>query len=146
MAAAAVGQYSYNIVVNYMNSRKANEAVSNETSQEKPRIDAKKEDEQPEQAAKKDQKEQKEQAEQKDGEGTSFFSSWFVKGFYEGGFEEKMTKREAALILGVRESATPERIKEAHRRILILNHPDRGGSALIAAKVNEAKDLLMKGK
>ena len=75
-----------------------------------------------------------------------FFSSLFERGYYEGGFEEKMSKREAALILGVRESATVERIKDAHRRILLLNHPDRGGSALIAAKINEAKDLLLKGK
>lgn len=29
-------------------------------------------------------------------------SSWFSKRFYEGGFEDKMTRREAALILGVR--------------------------------------------
>lgn len=74
------------------------------------------------------------------------FASWFAKNFYDGGFEEKMSKREAALILGVRESATVERIKDAHRRILIRNHPDRGGSAHLAAKINEAKDLLLKGK
>lgn len=78
--------------------------------------------------------------------GGIFSGSWFARNFYDGGFEEKMTRREAALILGVRESATPERIKDAHRRILLLNHPDRGGSAYIAAKVNEAKALLMKGK
>lgn len=77
---------------------------------------------------------------------SSPFASWFAKNFYDGGFEEKMSKREAALILGVRESATVERIKEAHRRVLLLNHPDRGGSAHIAAKINEAKDLLLKGK
>ena len=77
---------------------------------------------------------------------SSMFSSWFAKNYYEGGFEDKMTKREAALILGVRESATAERIKDAHRRILLLNHPDRGGSAFVAAKINEAKDLLIKGK
>ena len=76
----------------------------------------------------------------------SFASSWFAKTFYEGGFEDKMTRREAALILGVRESATVERVKEAHRRILVLNHPDKGGSAYLAAKINEAKDLLLKGK
>ena len=75
-----------------------------------------------------------------------FFASFFARNFYDGGFEDKMTKREAALILGVRESAKIERIKDAHRKILLLNHPDRGGSAFIAAKVNEAKDLLMKGK
>ena len=78
--------------------------------------------------------------------GASIFASWFEKNYYEGGFEDKMTKREAALILGVRESATGERIKDAHRRILLLNHPDRGGSAYVAAKINEAKDMLIKGK
>jgi hypothetical protein len=76
----------------------------------------------------------------------SMFTSWFARTFYDGGFEDKMSRREAALILGVRESATPERIKDAHRKVLILNHPDRGGSAYIAAKINEAKDLLMKSK
>jgi hypothetical protein len=74
------------------------------------------------------------------------FATWFARNFYDGGFEDKMSKREAALILGVRESASVDRIKEAHRRILLLNHPDRGGSAFIAAKINEAKDLLLKGK
>ena len=78
--------------------------------------------------------------------GAGMFSGWFAKNFYHGGFEEKMTKREAALILGVREHATADRIKDAHRKILILNHPDRGGSPLLSAKINEAKDLLLKGK
>ena len=76
----------------------------------------------------------------------NFSSTWFARNFYDGGFEEKMSKREAALILGVRESATSERIKDAHRRILIINHPDKGGSAFLGAKINEAKDLLLKGK
>ena len=74
------------------------------------------------------------------------FSTIFARTFYDGGFEEKMTRREAALILGVRESASIERVKDAHRRILLLNHPDRGGSAFLAAKINEAKDLLLKGR
>ena len=76
----------------------------------------------------------------------NFSSTWFARNFYDGGFEDKMTKREAALILGVRESATSERIKDAHRRILVINHPDKGGSAYLGAKINEAKDLLLKGK
>lgn len=76
----------------------------------------------------------------------SWMSEWFSKNFYDGGFEEKMSKREAALILGVRESASVERIKEAHRRVMLLNHPDKGGSAYLTAKVNEAKDLLLKGR
>jgi len=37
-----------------------------------------------------------------------------------------MTRREAALILGLRESAPQERVREAHRRIMIANHPDAG--------------------
>ena len=79
-------------------------------------------------------------------EESSFFGSWFARNFYQGGFEDKMTKREAALILGVREHANTDRIKDAHRKILILNHPDRGGSPLISAKINEAKEVLLKGR
>lgn len=75
---------------------------------------------------------------------TQFFN--MKSNYYEGGFEDKMTKREAALILGVRESSTEKRIKEAHRKLLILNHPDTGGSTYLSGKVNEAKDLLLKGR
>jgi DnaJ family protein C protein 19 len=78
----------------------------------------------------------------------NIFSKWFeVRGkYYEGGFEDTMTRREAALILGVRESSNARRIKDAHRKLLILNHPDTGGSTYISGKLNEAKELLLKGK
>lgn len=62
--------------------------------------------------------------------------------YYKGGFEPKMSKREAGLILGVSPAASKAKLKEAHKRIMLLNHPDRGGSPYIAAKVNEAKDYL----
>ena len=75
-----------------------------------------------------------------------FFDLSVGSKYYEGGFEDKMTRKEAALILGVRESSAPKRIKEAHRKLLILNHPDTGGSTFIAGKINEAKELLLKGK
>ena len=73
-----------------------------------------------------------------------FGSSFYAKRFYDGPFEEEMTRREAALILGVRESASATRIKNAHRKLLILNHPDTGGSTFLATKLNEAKELLLK--
>ncbi|POY76833.1 hypothetical protein BMF94_0085 [Rhodotorula taiwanensis] len=62
-----------------------------------------------------------------------------------GGFNAKMDRAEAAQILGVPEShMTINKLKDAHRRIMLANHPDRGGSPYIASKVNEAKDLLEK--
>ncbi|KAK9678441.1 hypothetical protein RND81_11G211500 [Saponaria officinalis] len=66
-----------------------------------------------------------------------------LRRFYEGGFQPKMTRREAALILGVRESTALEKIKEAHRKVMIANHPDAGGSHYLASKINEAKDMML---
>ncbi|KAL6060391.1 Mitochondrial import inner membrane translocase subunit tim14 [Balamuthia mandrillaris] len=66
------------------------------------------------------------------------------KKFYEGGFEPEMTRGEAALILSIRQSASKEKIKMAHRRIMLANHPDNGGSDFLASKVNEAKEILLR--
>ncbi|KAH8322820.1 mitochondrial import inner membrane translocase subunit TIM14 isoform X1 [Drosophila kikkawai] len=66
--------------------------------------------------------------------------------YYKGGFDPKMNKREAALILGVSPSATKQKVKDAHKKIMLLNHPDRGGSPYLAAKINEAKDFLDNAK
>ncbi|PIN26243.1 Molecular chaperone (DnaJ superfamily) [Handroanthus impetiginosus] len=66
-----------------------------------------------------------------------------MRKFYEGGFQPKMTRREAALILGVRESTPPDKVREAHRRVMVANHPDAGGSHYLASKINEAKDVLL---
>jgi DnaJ homolog subfamily C member 19 len=68
------------------------------------------------------------------------------KAFYKGGFESKMTKREASLILEVPErTLTKEKLRKRHREMMLLNHPDRGGSPYLAGKINEAKELLDRG-
>ncbi|XP_076637959.1 mitochondrial import inner membrane translocase subunit TIM14 [Colletes latitarsis] len=64
--------------------------------------------------------------------------------YYKGGFESKMTRREASLILGVSPTANKAKVKEQFKKVMAVNHPDRGGSPYIAAKINEAKDLLEK--
>lgn len=64
--------------------------------------------------------------------------------YYKGGFDQKMNRREAALILGISPSANKVKIKDAFKKVMAVNHPDRGGSPYIASKINEAKDYLEK--
>ncbi|XP_026398021.1 uncharacterized protein LOC113293678 [Papaver somniferum] len=42
-----------------------------------------------------------------------------------------------------REHAVMEKIKEAHMRVMVANHPHKGGSMYLAKKINEAEVLLM---
>lgn len=65
--------------------------------------------------------------------------------FYKGGFQATMNVKEASLILGVRESSANDKIMAAHRKLMFLNHPDNGGSTFLATKINEAKEVLLKG-
>ena len=54
-----------------------------------------------------------------------------------------MRPSEARTLLGVGESATAEDIRAAHRRLIVKVHPDAGGSAGLATRVNAARDALI---
>jgi DnaJ-domain-containing protein 1 len=57
-----------------------------------------------------------------------------------------MALAEAASMLGVSESADPETIEAAYRRLMVRVHPDKGGAAGLAAQLNAARAALLAAK
>ncbi|NRA29536.1 MAG: hypothetical protein HRU11_04675 [Parvularculaceae bacterium] len=57
----------------------------------------------------------------------------------------KMDKAEALAVLGLEGMPDADAIKAAHKKMIVRAHPDQGGSAYLAAKVNQARDVLLDG-
>lgn len=57
----------------------------------------------------------------------------------------RMSPDEAYKVLGLDPKASDQEIKEAHRRLMREHHPDRGGSGELAARLNEAREVLLGG-
>jgi len=57
--------------------------------------------------------------------------------------DERMSRGEALEVLGLEPGAEEAEIRAAHKRLLRLVHPDRGGSAYLARRVYAARDTLL---
>ncbi|WP_114954548.1 J domain-containing protein [Sphingosinicella terrae] len=55
----------------------------------------------------------------------------------------RMPAAEARALLGIGEQASLQEVRDAHRRLIARVHPDAGGSAELATKVNAARDALV---
>ena len=56
----------------------------------------------------------------------------------------RMSEDEALCVLGLDPGPAPAEIRAAHRKLISQLHPDKGGTDYLAAKINEARDYLMR--
>jgi len=54
-----------------------------------------------------------------------------------------MTREEAYQVLGLKPGASEADIRAAHHRLMLAEHPDAGGSDWLAARINQARDMLL---
>ncbi len=54
-----------------------------------------------------------------------------------------MSREEAYQVLGLAPGASPDQIRAEYRRLMKKMHPDQGGTTYLAARINEAKDVLL---
>ena len=67
---------------------------------------------------------------------------WIAKGVLQP--SGSISPNEAAKLLGIAPDADADTILEAHKRLIAKVHPDAGGSSDLAARVNQARDVLLK--
>ena len=59
-------------------------------------------------------------------------------------FARNMDLAEARALLGIKPDASVADIRAAHRCLIATVHPDKGGTEALAAKINAARDILLK--
>ncbi len=57
---------------------------------------------------------------------------------------KRMNQEEALSVLGLKPGANADEVRAAHRKLIAQLHPDKGGTDYLAAKINEARDFLMR--